>query len=648
MPDVFDMDPERLSDLLHQEASGQLPEAWKPIVEKYRAKGMLPPPRPGGSQLWGGTTAAGKPTSGYKPAIPPVPTMTRLQSAVAEIPGAIDTAKSIGTSIKDTVLDPESLGATAGGIAGGALTDTPYGAMAGAGLGSGLVAAGREAYNAPREGRVMRPGAVGSAVLSGAAGEAAGRAIPWAFKSQITPIGANTAALLGDKAMIPDLVDSPGWDFVRNVAREGFAGRGGMLERERGNAETLGNKVTTLAKGQLPSVATKLNPDKSTAGREAQDALLSNYTAATQDAKGLYKDFMGKFGGTPINEVVTDPVTGKSATTTTTLKQLHNQRSNALEMGRSAAAAGDEKSKFEAMKNVQNITDRMEAGAPDLMDEYKQLGDRYGKVMEQFDNPVVRSLRENTTQEQLVDMIVNPKKLNTFTPFRDISTVPGRNMPAHQSVSQEDAIHLIRQAVGEDKFKQLRADAIMALGQGSQQKLSVMGTSGLDGSSLVNKLKENEMSQGVKNALFGPGTAQSLDAIAQVTEHTQRARTGSGALWIVMRQPSEALKMAGKTAAITAGAAGLAGGAGYETGHTDLGLAAGGAILLSPLIFSKILRSPSATKLFTQAIGAQPSMKSQILQRLATQIPAEAVREQTPWGSDEGPMSATIPIPPTR
>ncbi len=646
MPDgVMDLDPDRVGMLLHSEAQGQIPEAWKPVIEKLRSSGTLPPPLPGGSQLWGSKLNSGQPTSAYKPQIPPAPTMSRLGSAAAEIPGAVDAAKSgmksVGKTVLDTALDPEVLGSTAGGLLGG-VVGGPVGGVLGAGAGGALVAGAREHVAANKENRPESIGPAASSFVSGAAGEGMGRMIPKVFSSEMTPIGAKTAAALGDKAMIPDLVQSSGWDLARNVAREGLGSRGKMLGREEENAGTMLGKVKIRAERELPTTPAEggmLNPNKPLAGAEAQHQLLDNYNTATDEGKGLYKDFMAKHGKTVITKPRADPMTGIAPDSGTNFEQLHKRRSSALEMGRKAAAAGDEPAKFEAMKNVHSITDRMEAVVPDIMPEYHALGDKYGKIMEQFDNPTVHHLRENVPEEKLVDIILHPDQLKTFAPFRDMSTVPGRDMPAHKSISQEDAVHLVRQALGEDKFRQLRADTIMQLGEGAK----VAGPSGIDG------LQGREITQQlhklpptVQTALFGPGTSQALNEIAQVTEHTQRTRSGTGALWIVMRQPAEMLKVAGIMGGVATGAAA----AGHQTGHDNLGLTTAGTILLSPIILSSILRSPTATKMFVRAIGAQPSVKAKIIQRLAAQIPMEAAREQTPYA--EGGNMPSVPEPPER
>ncbi len=109
-----------------------------------------------------------------------------------------------------------------------------------------------------------------------------------------------------------------------------------------------------------------------------------------------------------------------------------------------------------------------------------------------------------------------------------------------------------------------------------------------------------------------------------------------------MRQPAEMLKVAGIMGGVATGAAA----AGHQTGHDNLGLTTAGTILLSPIILSSILRSPTATKMFVRAIGAQPSVKAKIIQRLAAQIPMEAAREQTPYA--EGGNMPSVPEPPER
>jgi hypothetical protein len=408
-----------------------------------------------------------------------------------------------------------------------------------------------------------------------------------------------------------------------------------MLGREQENAGTMLGKVTQRAERelpplQIPKVQPMLNPDKTMAGREAQDQLRDQFVTKTGEGKDLYRTFMGQHGNTPIQ---TGP------TSATPLRNLHAERSAALEDARAAAGSNDYKSQMEAMRRVHRISDMIDAADPALAARYNDISRQYGQIMEQFDNPVVRSLREKVPAENLVDVMLHPDKLNTFAPFRENTTVTGRSIPAHQSVSQEDAVHMVRAALGEDKFRQLRADTIMQMGQAARS--SEHGTiEGLQGRELVGQLKK--LPPGVQTALFGPGTSQALNDIAEVTAHTQRTRSGTGALWIVMRQPSEMLKVGGGVM----GAAGLAAGSGYKTGHEDLGLTTAGAILLSPLVLSNILRSSTATKLFVRAIGSQPTVKAKILQRLATQIPAEAIREQTPYADGGNDLGNGLPNPP--
>ncbi len=647
MPDgVMDLDPNRVGMLLHSEAQGQLPEAWKPVIEKLRSSGTLPPPLPGGSQLWGSKLNSGQPTSAYKPQIPPAPTISRLGSAAAEIPGAVDAAKSsmksVGKTVLDTALDPEVLGSTAGGLLGG-VVGGPVGGVLGAGAGGALVAGAREHVAANKENRPESIGPAASSFVSGAAGEGLGRVIPKVFSSEMTPIGAKTAAALGDKAMIPDLVQSSGWDLARNVAREGLGSRGKMLGREEENAGTMLGKVKIAAEKELPSGGslspnTSLADRASLAGREAQNQLRENFVSKTAEGKDLFKDFMGRKGNTIITKGATDPMTGVQSKGVT-LRSLHERRSAALEAARDAAASNDYVGQMKAMKTVHAISDKIETAAPNEAAEYNKISGQYGQIMEQYDNPIVRQLREKVPAENLVDVMLHPDKLKTFAPFRENSTTPGRTIPTHQAVSQEDAVHMVRQALGEDKFHQLRADTIMQLGE-EAKTAGPSGIDGLQGREVTQQL--NKLPRTVQTALFGPGTSQALNEIAQVTEHTQRTRSGTGALWIVMRQPAEMLKVAGIMGGLATGAAA----AGHQTGHDNLGLTTAGTILLSPIILSSILRSPTATKLFVRAIGAQPTMKAKIIQRLAAQIPMEAAREQTPYA--EGGSMPSVPEPPER
>src|SRR4029077_4249402 len=133
---------------------------------------------------------------------------------------------------------------------------------------------------------------------------------------------------------------------------------------------------------------------------------------------------------------------------------------------------------------------------------------------------------------------------------------------------------------------------------------SASGAEMLDGHAAVSALEK--LPEGVQNALFGPGQSRNIQAIADVAAHVQRTREGTGALFIIMRYPSAALTLA---SGMTTGLA---------TGSASLGAsAAAGSIVLAPYLFSKILTSPTLTKLFVQTIKSPAgNMKSMALKTL--------------------------------
>lgn len=459
--------------------------------------------------------------------------------------------------------------------------------------------------------------------------------LPTEFGTPMTPAGATTQRILGDQAMIPNLVDSTPWNFAANVSREGYLSKGAMTKAETAQGQTLLGKMTGQAEQELPTPPAQggqLNPTIALAGQEAQDQLRNQYITKKAEGMALYKDFLKDHGNDVVREAFDGE--GKAASEPITLNQMHQAQSDALEQARAAAGANDSKGQMEAMKRAHNIRDEMKANLdPDVYKQYSDISDQYGKIMTQYDNPVVRHLREGVPMEQLLDNVLDANKLKTFPPFRDITTVAGRNMPTHQMVSQEDAIHLVRSALGEEKFDQFRADSIFHLGQENIKTLP-NGAQVLDGASTVKALEK--LPPNVQAALFGPGRAKNINDIAQTAKNVQGGRTGSGGLWIVMRQPS---------AALAAGATvyGAAAATGNRNDAPGIALATSGTIILAPWVFSKILLSPGATKLFVQATkAATPDIKETLLKGLSA-----VVARTTATGISSKTRSTLIPSPPS-
>jgi hypothetical protein len=391
----------------------------------------------------------------------------------------------------------------------------------------------------------------------------------------------------------------------------------------------------TAARGQSTlglKPAGTLNQTKGMAGREAQDQLRSNFVSATDQGKQAYDPIIRQYGSLR-----------EGGDHGLSFEELHNLQMQAGAAARKAASQNKYADQAAAMREVHYARDRMEniAGAR-AMSDYNKVSQQYGKIMEQFDNPTVRQLREDVPSEQLVDVMLNPDKLRTFVPFREIETktvgVPNRTMPTHQSISQEDAIHLVRQAVGEDKFKQLRADAIFHLAEGAKKE-SVGGVEMLDGKKAVGALQK--LPEGVQDALLGKGPQQSINQIAKVTEHVQRTREGTGALWIIMKYPSSALTLAsGLTTGLATGSTGLA------------ATAMAGTVVVAPWAFQKILTNPGLTKLFVQTIAAPAgNMKSMAVKKLTAELVRAGASTAISGGIDDltTPRKINgIPDPPTQ
>jgi len=616
-PQLIDPDPTQfdLDQMFRDEDAGMLPQDAADQLKRWRAAGVLPQ---------------------RTPSVPTPP----LSSDVG---GAMTPAKT-----GRFLTDPNQVLPTVGGIAGGAAAGVatggnPLAVRAGTGLGAAAGTYGAKAI----EQKTLLPKnvalpALGQAVLGAAmpTGRIAGKLLSGQSpvkKLPLTPIGKDTVDLLGEQSLPSDLVESPGLDFMRNVATEGFGGRKGMLQHEAQMSGTLKDKLvgeadTLLNAPGIPASPKALSMERGEAGKKVKDTLAKNYQQQKGEASQMYNPFLEKYGDAAV--VDAEGMTGMP------FKQLHQARSAVLRQGRMLQASGNPDPKALAANRAMRhqIEDQMEQTIGSRAKaEYDAISGQYRDVMDIHENDFVHWLREGdaTPAEKILDVFDNPDRLKTFAPDRGIKLSGGKRgaptLPAGQTISQEDAIHLFRDAVGEDAFQQFRADSLFHLAKDKSKKLT-SGAEILDGHGIVESLQK--MPPGVQRALYGPNATERINKIARVAEHVQRARQGSGSLWIVMRQPSAVLGLG------SAAAAGMTGG-----GIPGLAVATGGTILLGPKVFSAILRNPKSLDLFTQAAGAAaPNIKQRLVQELSAQLirtGALGAAEHTIEGQDD--MSAVMP-----
>lgn len=607
-PTQFDLDA-----VYADEDAGLLPPDMKQALEEWRASGVLPKRTP-------------------KIAPPPL--------------GNADTGLASPKRIGRATLP--TAGGIVGGAAAGMLTGgNPVAVRAGSGIGAG---AGQFATDAIEQGTLTPKDALlpalGQAALGVAlpTGRMTGRIMsgqgPFTRRSA-TPIGKETVELLGDKALPSDVVESPGLEFMRNVASEGSTGKEGMLAREIDSGNILKNKIVDEAKKTIGANAapTALNSpaltsERTAVGTKVKDTLLKNYTADLNEARQLYNPFLQKFGQNP------GELQGKQYT----VSKLHELRREALLQGRrlQAAAQPDANAIMANKAYRHELEDALSDALGPAKREYDQISGQFREVMDKHENDFVHWLREgdSTPDEKILSIFENPAQLRTFAPERDITIKAGtgrnaQTLPAKRTISQEQAVHLFRDAVGEDAFKQFRADAIFHLAKDKSQKI-LGGTEALDGHATVEALKK--IPPNVQDALYGPGAADRINKIARVTEHVQRPRSGAGGLWIVMRQGSAMTAPIQQTAGVLTG-----------KGISGLAISSAGTILLLPKMFSAILRNPKSLELFTQAVGAKaPSIKQRLVQELTTQLVRTGAfigAEDAAVGEEEQDQQA-IPTPP--
>lgn len=623
-PTQFDLD-----QMYRDEDAGMLPPDAKAHLDAWRAAGTLPKRTP-------------------KIPEPPLPNMDQSKGAV-------------GRFITDPNQSLPTIGGIAGGAAAGAVTGgNPFAIRAGSGAGA---AAGTYAAKGIEQKTFLpkvSPWELGGqfalgAIMPtgrGAGALASGRAV--LPKNDITAIGTKTRDLLGDKAMVPDLVDSPGWDFMRNVSSEGFFSKKPMLNREIENSKTLRDRVIKEAHDALPAnipapPTSPFNMERGAAGQVQKDALLSNFTKEQQGASRLYDPFMQQYGG------VTSKIDIGRGPETISFEQLHQMRSKALADGRYARANNDGQGYIKAVKLQNDINDAMEQMIGSQgKSQYDAISSNYRSIMDTHENDFVSWLREGdaTPAEKFLTIFEHPDRLKTFSPEGNITLKSGPRagqvIPKGKTISQEDAVHLFRNAVGEDSFAQFRADSLFHFAQDNARRMN-SGVEILDGNSAMAALQR--MPEGVQRALYGKGATDNINKTAEVTAHIQRAREGSGGLWIVMRQPSAVLAGAGAVAATATGG-----------GLKGLALTSAGTIVMLPQIFSKIMLNPKSVELFTRTVAATaPNIKQQLLNQLTAQLvrtgafaAAEHVvndkGEQKPvqpvQSSSLNPTGLSIPAPP--
>lgn len=603
-PDPTQLD---LNAILDAESKGDLSDDEVSQIAQWRAQGSFPPPK-----------------AKY---IPPPPTAYDYIRPKSSFPVA---------------------GAMIGGAAGGA-TNFPGARVIGTGAGQAL---GDYLGNAAEQ-KTWKPEGLTpvSNFLGGAIGEGVlgttGKLLTGGFRKPMTPIGKETYDLIGDRAMIPDLTDAPGWGVAREIAREGFSGKTATKKFETQTGKLLLNKATDEAAGAMPSYTwvppasrirltapPALDQPKAAGGSDVQWKLKNVYDSGMKRGKSLFENFMSQYGDkyTPVEilDIHGNPTGMADPNTTVPVAQLAKMRTQAFEDARAAAAVNDETGKRAATVRAAGLRDRIAQALdnPRLMQQFDNISDEYGRIAEKVDNPAVRGMREHTDEESVIDEI-NSSKFNTFPPFRDMRTVPNEAMPVHKRVSQKNALQLIQEALGDTSTKRLKSDAILGKIQDSVKTTST-GENILDGPKFVESM--SKLPEQVQEQLFGKGTAKNLNQIAQVAKHTQEQRGGTGALWIVMRQSSAILGLG--TAAY-----------GMATGNPQAGILTGGTIILSPAIFSALLRSPTWTKLFVETANATvPNIKQTLFKHLIAAMTRAGVAEETQHL--QGNEKANIPQPP--
>jgi hypothetical protein len=418
-----------------------------------------------------------------------------------------------------------------------------------------------------------------------------------------TPQGIEARQLLGNKAGLRQVSESPVLDWIHNVANAGLGGTSKMAEAAQGRSAEELHALSNASESFAPAGGAKLWANPAQQGADVRQAVLDRGGQFYSNiVKPAYDNFNQQFG----QNYIIDPLTGTPIGTVKSFTEMRSEIGNEISMI-DPDKPGGRQARAEKMKQLDNVTKLIESNLPP---NGRQAWDfakaAHGYYKDTFENRTVQQLLQSPTKDtDVLEMLFNPQKgLRTSD---ETVYAGGRG----QQISRNNY--------------QLLAQAKKAMGQEEWQHTAVASVQHLvnaatDDNGMLNgmKLKNlyEQMDPDARDLLFGAGQkGRDLGKLINTIAYAERpAKTAAGTLFINIRQGAAMMKLAG-----TAAAAGSIAGAaiGSQKGREEgalAGLGTAGAVLLSPRVFATILTSPTARDLLVKsATAATPTLKQQLV-----------------------------------
>ena len=599
--------PEDIEAVLQMEAKGQVDPK---VMQWFRDRGEIP--------KGGGPTPMQKFTP---PAVTPPP-----QPLAAMASGAAN----VGRFMKETVTDPETIGAMAGSLSM-AKRSTPIG-MAASAVGSAIPAAARELYSSVHEARKPRVTPVAEAMLSGALGEGMSRATLGVGRPKVSAAGQEAIDFYGkSKVGSHMMTDNPVLDVAGSIATHGAGGRTPMEAAAKLRSDKLYAHAESTARDLSPQkdltghTMTPSGIDRAAPGKAVQANLKSNLD--TMKATSGFKEFLEKHG--ELTEKITDTATGE-VKKGPSLRQLQERRSAMLNQGRQMAGTPQAAA---ALQEATAIRERMQALLPDdaARAEWDKISTTYRQGIEQFDNPIVQNVREATAGDKVIDKVINRQMLDYAPQIKGAAV----------ALSNDEKVGALRKALTPEAWQQFQADTLNEVMHSAvDEKTGRLSFKQLEKLWLDPK---QGLSDKTKTALFGKALPE-VNKVIRLLK-LEEPKTETGRLFIAIRQPSAAMATVAAAGGIGGAIAGTReGGVSGPMGAVLSGL----SVVMAPVVLAKLLNSSTGRTLLVNFATATPMRQKVLVQsliRLAAQVGTEETREEVVPRSPTSALSTEVRVP---
>ena len=607
-PAQFDMDA-----LYRAEAAGELDDDAVAQMQRWRQRGVIPPrvQMPAGVQpnisdeafgeaYLNANKARVQAAPQMKVPEPPKPKLTWGQQA-AILPSEMkDVAKS--------VMTPQAVGATIGGI-GGSFVGAP---VAGAALGGAVGELGQQMYEtfqnpeqkfSPAQRGVRLATAAGTSAL----GEAAGGLIP--ARPKISPKGRAAAEIFGTENMgAHQLVDNPMYNFMANVAESGPSGSGIMKRFNERQSEALKLHHMDMAESIKPGA---LNIDRETgqllkgpAAQKQQMGIagqIKELRSGEGSAGQRIGEFLKNYGGT--REI--DP---EGAAFGPSVSNLWEQRSKILDAARDANLHGDANANRQLLDQAAGIEQKIQSIVPPGASKaWQEASAEYAAGMNRLDSPPVHNWRMANSEKAFEQPLTG-----------GLSDLPALGQKTGLTSAQK--VNRLKKAIGPEGWEEYKANAVYDIAEKAVNKDGV-----LDASQLAKHFEG--MDTPTKHAIFGEDVANNLNkTLEAVHTLTNYQNSQAGRLFIAIRTGGAMIQ------GVSSGVAAVGAlGAGEHFDRPMAGMTGAAAILISPAVFAKMLTSKMGQRLLINAAGA------------STKTPAgrQAIQALTKYTAQLGGSAAT-------